>query len=197
MMFKKLRHYMSKQQDKETLDEQLNEAQAMSENIDQDNIETTDNQSNEHDNEAKLMQERDELRDKYLRLMAEFDNFKKRNIRERMDLMNTAARDTMTALLPVLDDFDRAQNLSPEQKNSPAFQEGIELVYHKLFSILQQRGLEPMESTGLPFDPELHSAITDIPAPSEEMKGKVVDTIERGYTLNGKIIRHAKVVTGK
>ena len=188
---------MSKQQDKETLDEQLNEAQAMAENTDQEQAETTDNQSTEQDNEAKLMQERDELRDKYLRLMAEFDNFKKRNIRERMDLMNTAARDTMTALLPVLDDFDRAQNLSEEQKNSPAFQEGIELVYHKLFSILKQRGLEPMESTGLAFDPELHSAITEIPAPSEEMKGKVVDTIERGYTLKGKIIRHAKVVTGK
>lgn len=188
---------MSKKQDKETLDEQLNDAQAMAENTDQEQVESADNQSNEHDNEAKLMQERDELRDKYLRLMAEFDNFKKRNIRERMDLMNTAARDTMTALLPVLDDFDRAQNLSDEQKNSPAFQEGIELVYHKLFSILQQRGLEPMESTGLPFDPELHAAITEISVPTEEMKGKVVDTIERGYTLKGKIIRHAKVVTGK
>lgn len=188
---------MSKQQDKETLDEQLNDAQAMAENTSQDNTESTDNQSDENNAEAKLMQERDELRDKYLRLMAEFDNFKKRNIRERMDLMNTAARDTMTALLPVLDDFDRAQNLSPEQKSSPAFQEGIELVYHKLFSILHQRGLEPMESTGLPFDPELHSAVTEITAPTEDMKGKVVDTIERGYTLKGKIIRHAKVVTGK
>ncbi len=188
---------MSKKQDKETLDEQFNEAQAIVENIDQEPTEATDNQSDEDTVEAKLMQERDELRDKYLRLMAEFDNFKKRNIRERMDLMNTAARDTMTALLPVLDDFDRAQNLSDEQKNSPAFQEGIELVYHKLFSILNQRGLEPMESTGLAFDPELHSAITEIPAPSEEMKGKIVDTIERGYTLKGKIIRHAKVVTGK
>lgn len=188
---------MSKKQDKETLDEQLNDAQPVVENTDQETVEPTDNQDDNDNSETKLKQERDELRDKYLRLMAEFDNFKKRNIRERMELMNTAARDTMTALLPVLDDFDRAQHLSEDQKNSPAFQEGIELVYHKLFSILKQRGLEPMESTGLPFDPELHAAITEIPAPTEELKGKIVDTIERGYTLKGKIIRHAKVVTGK
>lgn len=188
---------MSKNQDKTTSEESLTEEQLVAEDTAQAATENTDNQNDNQDEVAKLKQERDELRDKYLRLMAEFDNFKKRNIRERMELMNTAAQDTMTALLPALDDFDRAQNLSEEQKNSPSFQEGIGLVYHKLFNILQQRGLEPMESTGHEFDPELHSAITEIPAPTEDMKGKVVDTIERGYTLKGKIIRHAKVVTGK
>jgi len=151
----------------------------------------------ENDALARLQQENQELRDKYLRLLAEFDNFKKRNVRERMDLINTAAQDTVTALLPVLDDFDRAQNLTDEQKKTPAFQEGIHLVYQKLFNVLKSKGLEPMDSTGQDFDPELHSAITEIPAPTEELKGKIVDTVERGYSLKGKIIRHAKVVTGK
>jgi len=151
----------------------------------------------ENDALARLQQENQELRDKYLRLLAEFDNFKKRNVRERMDLINTAAQDTVTALLPVLDDFDRAQKLTDEQKKTPAFQEGIHLVYQKLFNVLKSKGLEPMDSTGQDFDPELHSAITEIPAPTEELKGKIVDTVERGYSLKGKIIRHAKVVTGK
>lgn len=188
---------MSKKQDKAMPEEPLAEEQVAAEETAQNDTEPTDNQNDNQSEVEQLKQEKGELRDKYLRLMAEFDNFKKRNIRERMELMNTAAQDTMTALLPALDDFDRAQNLSDEQKNSASFQEGIALVYHKLFNILKQRGLEPMESTGHEFDPELHSAITEIEAPTEDLKGKVVDTIERGYTLKGKIIRHAKVVTGK
>lgn len=145
----------------------------------------------------KISEEKQALQDKYLRLLAEFDNYKKRTVRERIDLLDTAAKDTLSSLLPVLDDFDRAQNLSDEQKNSPAFQEGIQLVYQKLHSVLKQKGLEIMESNGLDFDPELHEALTEIPAPSKKMKGKIIDTIEKGYTLRGKIIRHAKVVTGK
>lgn len=162
--------------------------------------ETTDNQQDTQESDdptAKLNAENQELQDKYRRLFAEFDNYKKRTVRERIELMNTAAKDTLTALLPVLDDFDRAQNLSDEQKNTAAFQEGIQLVYNKLHSILKQRGLEAMESTGEVFDADLHEALTEIPAPTEDLKGKIVDTIEKGYTLNGKIIRHAKVVTGK
>lgn len=189
---------MSKKKDKTMPEEQLNEEVMEQEEVITTEEETTDNQAIEEESpESKIAKERDELRDKYLRLMAEFDNFKKRNVRERMDLMNTAAQDTLTALLPVLDDFDRAQNLSEEQKNAPAFQEGIELVYNKLFNILKQKGLEPMESNGQDFDPEYHEALTEIPAPTDDLKGKIVDTIERGYTLKGKIIRHAKVVTGK
>ena len=182
---------MSKQQDKETLDEQLNEAQAMAENTDQEQAETTDNQSTEQDNEAKLMQERDELRDKYLRLMAEFDNFKKRNIRERMDLMNTAARDTMTALLPVLDDFDRAA------KNGE-LAEGTVLIHQKLTNTLKNKGLQSLEvQIGDPFNADKHEAVAEIPAANEDAKGNIVDILEQGYTLGSKIIRHAKVVVGK
>jgi molecular chaperone GrpE len=136
-----------------------------------------------------------DLKDKYLRLHAEFDNSKKRNVKERLDLIKTASRDTLSSLLPVLDDFDRAKQ-NATQGTETGFSEGIQLVYNKLFNTLEQRGLKPMESTGLPFDPELHSAITEIPAPSEDMKGKVIDTIERGYYLNDVLIRHAKVVVG-
>ncbi|MEK7254154.1 MAG: nucleotide exchange factor GrpE [Bacteroidota bacterium] len=137
----------------------------------------------------------DELKDKYMRLYAEFENFKKRSIREKIDWMKSAAQDTLTALLPVLDDFDRAKKFG--EANNGGLSEGMELVYQKLYSTLKNRGLEPMESTGQPFDPELHDAITEIPAPTEDLKGKVLDTIEKGYRLNDKIIRHAKVVVGK
>ena len=138
-----------------------------------------------------------EAKDKYLRLIAEFDNYKKRTIRERMDLLNTAGRDTIVAILPVLDDFDRAKKSADDDASSEQFSEGVTLVYNKLHSLLKNKGLSAMESTGLDFDPEVHEAITEIPAPSEELKGKVIDTIEKGYTLNDKIIRHAKVVVGK
>jgi len=138
-----------------------------------------------------------EQKDKFLRLFAEFDNFKKRNVKERLDLMKTAAQDTMQALLPVLDDFDRAKQAAEDANSTEPFSEGVMLVYQKLHNTLKQRGLEEMVSTGEVFDPELHQAITEIPAPSDEMKGKVMDTIEKGYLLKEKIIRHAKVVVGK
>lgn len=149
--------------------------------------------------EEKLLQENQDLKiqvsdlkDKYLRLHAEFDNSRKRNVKEKLELMKTAARDTMSVLLPVLDDFDRAKKSAEGE-----FSEGIQLVYNKLFSVLEQKGLKAMETEEVAFDPELHEALTEIPAPSEDLKGKIVDTIERGYYLNDVIIRHAKVVVGK
>lgn len=138
-----------------------------------------------------------ELKDKYLRLFAEFDNFKKRSVREKIDLMGTAAQDTLSSLLPVLDDFDRAKKNAEDENSTEQFSEGVTLVYNKLYTILSQRGLVPMVTTGEVFDPEFHEAITEIPAPTEELKGKVIDTIETGYKLKDKIIRHAKVVVGK
>ncbi len=138
-----------------------------------------------------------EQKDKHLRLLAEFENFKKRTIREKLDTMNSAAQDTMSALLPVLDDFDRAKKVADDENSTEQFSEGVTLVYQKLYAILNQRGLNAMESNEVDFDPELHEAITDIPAPTPELKGKVIDTIEKGYLLNDKIIRYAKVVVGK
>lgn len=195
---KKIYHSMSTDKDTTVQDEYLDANGVQTEELPQDEAQSTDGQSVDNDASAeKLQQELADLRDKYIRLMSDFDNYKKRTSRERIELIGTAAQDTLTALLPVLDDFDRAQNLTDEQKKTDAFQEGIQLVYHKLSNILQQRGLEPMESTGQDFNPDWHEALTEIPAPTEALKGKVVDTIERGYLLKGKIIRYAKVVTGK
>ena len=146
---------------------------------------------------GQLKQELDEAKDKYLRLFAEFDNFKKRNIKERFDLLKTAAQDTIMALLPVLDDFDRAKKSAENESSGEVFSEGVQLVYHKLYHTLEQKGLKAMDSTGVDFDPEYHEAITDIPAPSADLIGKNIDTVEKGYILNDKIIRHAKVVVGK
>ncbi|MGA1543642.1 MAG: nucleotide exchange factor GrpE [Saprospiraceae bacterium] len=145
----------------------------------------------------KLKEQNAELKDKYLRIYAEFDNFRKRSMKEKMEFMQTAARDTMSALLPVLDDFDRAKKIAEQPDSKEVFSEGVALVYQKLYVVLSGKGLKKMESTGVEFDAELHEAVTEVPAPTEDLKGKVVDTLEEGYLLNDKIIRYAKVVTGK
>ncbi len=142
---------------------------------------------------VKVEEERNELRDKYLRLFAEFDNYKRRTAKERIDTLKTASADVLREMLPILDDFDRAKIASGEE----GFPEGIQLIQDKLVSTMARKGLKAMESNAQPFDPEAHEAIAEIPAPTEEMKGKVIDTVERGYTLNDKIIRYAKVVVGK
>ncbi len=145
----------------------------------------------------ELKQEIGELKDKYLRLFAEFDNYKKRTVREKLDLMQNAAQDTLSSLLPILDDFDRAKLNAEDNSSNESLSEGVLMVYNKLYSTLNAHGLKAMESTSEVFDPELHMALTEVPAPSEEMKGKVVDTIDKGYYLNDKLIRHAKVVVGR
>ena len=141
--------------------------------------------------------ELEEMRNKYLRLVAEFDNYRKRTNREKLELVNTGGGKVISALLPVLDDFDRAKATAEDENTQEVFSEGVSLVYEKLYKTLHQLGLKSMESKGAAFDPELHEAITEIPAPDKEMKGKVVDVIEEGYMLNDRIIRHAKVVVGK
>ncbi len=139
---------------------------------------------------AELEAQVKDLKDKMLRQAAEFDNFKKRSARESLDVRLTAGREILAAIIPILDDFDRA---AAHGKLS----DGVELIYNKLNATVQHRGLRAMDSTGADFDPDQHEAITEIPAPSEEMRGKVIDTVEKGYFLNDKIIRFAKVVVGK
>lgn len=146
---------------------------------------------------SELRAELNESKDKYLRLFAEFENFKKRNLRERLDLLKTAAEDTMISILPVLDDFDRAKQSAEDDNSSEVFSEGVQLVYNKIYNVLAARGLKPMETNGTLFDPDLHEAISEIPAGQDKDKGKIIDTVEKGYYLNDKIIRHAKVVVGK
>ncbi|WP_347159772.1 nucleotide exchange factor GrpE [Pontibacter chitinilyticus] len=138
-----------------------------------------------------------EMKDKYIRLMAEFENFRRRTAKERIDLSKTATQDLMGSLLPVLDDMERARQSIETAKDSTAVLEGLELVFHKLKNVTQQKGLKPIEiNVGDDFDSDLHEAVTQVPAPSEELKGKIIDVIEKGYTLNDKVIRFAKVIIG-
>jgi molecular chaperone GrpE len=144
----------------------------------------------------KLEEELQDQKDKYLRLFAEFDNFRKRNAKERLELLQTAGKEIIVSLLEVLDDCDRAESQIQAASGTVGI-EGVLLVFNKLRSILQSKGLQPMESVNTPFDPEKHEAISEIPAPSPDLKGKVLDELIRGYYLNGKLIRFAKVVVGK
>lgn len=145
---------------------------------------------------AELEEKCVEMNDKYLRLYSDFDNYRKRTAKERIDTLKTASQDLMVELLPVLDDFDRALEAMVEHNAQQDSIKGVELIYNKLFNLLKQKGLEPMDAAGKEFDTDFHEAITQIPAPSEDQKGKVVDVIQKGYLLNGKIIRFAKVVIG-
>ncbi len=149
----------------------------------------------ERENE-KLKQETGETKDKYIRLFAEFDNYKKRTARERLDLINTAGQDVIRDILPVLDDFERAFKTNIAE-NEADHNEGFVLIYQKFKRVLENQGVKSMEAKGEVFDTDLHEAISEIPAPTEDMKGKIVDVIEQGYYLNDKIIRYAKVVVGK
>ncbi len=144
----------------------------------------------------KMRAELEEQKDKYLRLFAEFDNFKRRNAKEKIELIQTAGKDVIISLLEVLDDCDRAEKQMEESGDAAANKEGVLLVFNKLRNTLQSRGLKTMESINTDFDVEKHEAITEIEA-SEKQKGKVVDEIMKGYYLNDKLIRFAKVVVGK
>lgn len=147
--------------------------------------------------EEKLRREVLELKDKYLRLYSEFENYRRRTSKERLDLIKTASEDLMKDIIPVVDDFERAFKASEHEENPKKVRDGNQLVFHKFVKILENKGLKPMEDLiGKSFDAETQEAITQIPAPSKEMKGKVIDVVENGYLLGEKVIRYAKVVTG-
>lgn len=146
--------------------------------------------------EDKLKDELSQANDKYLRLYAEFDNFRRRTQKERADERANAGKEVIISLLPVLDDFERAIKAMENSTDINAVKEGVALVQHKLKNILSQKGLKEMTSKGEAFDAEIHEAITNIPAPTEDLKGKVVDELEKGYYLNDKVARFAKVVVG-
>lgn len=146
--------------------------------------------------EKLLKTELEDANNKYIRLYAEFDNYKRRTSRERVELLQTAGKDVIIELLPVLDDLERALKAIDEHAGDASVKEGIQLVANKLKKTLQQKGLKEMESINQPFDADFHEAITNIPAPNEEMKGKVLDEVVKGYLLNDKVLRYAKVVVG-
>jgi len=189
---------------KETIDNEgpistnINEKEAeLSENL-TENSSTNMESVGEIDIIEKLKIELQESSEKFLRLYSDFENYKKRMNKERIEMAKTASEDIITALLPVIDDFDRALKIvATEKSTNPAFTEGIQLISSKLKSILQNKGLLEIDNaSGKDFDTDLHDAITIIAAPTEDLKGKVIEEVEKGYTLNGKVLRHSKVVVG-
>jgi molecular chaperone GrpE len=144
-----------------------------------------------------LKKELDEQKEKFIRLYAEFDNFKRRNAKERIELIQTAGREVIQSLLEVMDDCDRAEKQMHQSDDLKQIREGLTLVFTKFRNTLHSKGLKEMKSIGEEFNPDFHEAITEIPVTDEKMKGKIVDELERGYTLNDKIIRFSKVVVGK
>ena len=191
------------EKDKEILEEAVNgnvgenvQENAGEENAEQENIEVT--------NEEKLQQELNEanekiaaLEDKYIRQVAEFDNYRKRTMKEKAELIKNGGERTIESILPVLDDFERAlANMSKDESNAEAMK-GVELIYNKFAGILKQNGLQKIKTEGADFNTDFHEAIAMVPAFEESMKGKVLDCIQTGYMLNEKVIRHAKVAVGE
>ncbi|MBR1474032.1 MAG: nucleotide exchange factor GrpE [Muribaculaceae bacterium] len=145
----------------------------------------------------QLQQQLEAQQKEYLLLMAEFDNFRRRTLKEKQDLIKTASEKAMVDLLPVVDDFERALEAMSKGGDVEALAEGVQLIYSKMVKYLEQQGVKPIESTGKDFDADLFEAITTFPAPDETMRGKVVDTTTKGYMINDKVLRHAKVVVGQ
>jgi len=137
-----------------------------------------------------------EINDKYLRLYSEFDNFRKRTMKEKAELFKTAGEDVIVSIISIVDDFERALKATDNSDENKTHREGIELIYNKFKKILEQKGVKEIEAIGTEFDTDLHEALTKIPSPTEDMKGKVINVIEKGYTMNDKVIRFAKVVVG-
>jgi molecular chaperone GrpE len=195
MIFKK-KKVMNEQEVKQDLPNEDNLAPSNSEETTEIAVEEA--VMEEISEEEKLRKELNNSKDQYLRLVAEFDNFRKRSAKERIETIQTATKDLMQSLIAVLDDSERASKTMETATDLHAVKEGVALVLGKLNSILTAKGLKAMETgAGSEFDAELHEAITEIPAPTAALEGKVVDVIEKGYYLNEKLIRHAKVVVGK
>ena len=146
---------------------------------------------------AEAQQMVEEQKDKYLRLSAEFDNYRKRTLKEKAELIKNGGEKTLTAILPVLDDFERALKNMEASEETKAMKEGVELIFSKFQKILGQEGLQKIETEGQAFDTDFHEAIALIPAPSEDLKGKILDCVQTGYMLNEKVIRHAKVAVAQ
>lgn len=164
--------------------------------------EATDNNTDQEDTPKEVKEptaeERyAELNDKYIRIHAEFDNYRKRSNKEKIDIISTASAGVLKNLLPVIDDFERAIENNAKVDDIESVKEGFNLIFNKFNGILEAQGLKPMNSTGENFDVELHEAIANVPAPKKKLKGKVIEAVEKGYYLNDKVIRFAKVVVGQ
>ena len=180
------------------VEKKLNEEQVQEEAPQEVETEETEEKEAEEEKKEPTTEEKlAELQDRYLRLSAEYDNFRKRTLKEKIDLQKSANENLLNALLPVADDFDRALQSMDETKEIDAVKEGLNLIYGKFNGFLSQQGIREIESINKAFDTDLHEAITKIPAPSKKLKGKVVDVVQKGYFLNEKVLRFAKVVIGE
>ena len=166
------------------------------ENAQNEVLENAQTEQNELNEIEELKARCDALNDKYLRLVAEFDNYRKRSSRERLDLVKTAGEELIQGILPVLDDFNMAQVTMADATDVQAVREGVDLIYRKLYKYLESKGLQSIEAIGLPLDTDFHEAIAQNPTENEALKGKITDIVQQGYSLNGKVIRYAKVVVG-
>ena len=189
--------------DKENTEKDLNQVDA-EQKSDVKEAKKSSSSKNNKENKAEALQKKvEELTDKlskehddYLRLMAEFETFRRRNAEEKLAMVSSAAADTIKGMLPVLDDLERAMQMLEKSSDENA-KEGTKLIYNKLFDYLKSKGLSVIEARGEVFDTDFHDAVTKFPAPSEDLKGKVIDVVQTGYLLNGKILRYAKVVVGE
>lgn len=194
---------------KENLNENMNPEEVQEETVATEGNESETQEEPKADEpeltaEEKLQQELEEqtrqtaaMQDKYLRLMAEFDNYRKRTMAEKAELIKNAGAKVITEILPVLDDFERAMKNMESAEDIAAVREGVDLIFQKFNKTLQQQGLQPIKTEGEDFNVDFHEAIALVPAPTAELKGKVLDCVQTGYTLNEKVIRHAKVAVAQ
>ena len=193
----------TEQEEKDVKVEGETNVQPETDNSDNDSKKSKKNRKQRKEDEAKdkeieeLKAQVEEQKDRYLRLSAEFDNYRKRTLKERADMLKTANGDTLSGMLPVLDDLERAMQSMEKATDVAAVREGVILIYNKLQELLKNKGIVEIDAMNQVFDTDLHEAITKIPAPTEDLKGKVVDVIQKGYKIDTKVIRYAKVVVGE
>ena len=194
---------MSKKEQEQVKEEELQQEETQSEaqnaEVESQNAEKEQPAKEEtpEDKIAALQAELEKSQKEYLFLMAEFDNYRKRTVKEKAELIKNGGEKAMLGLLPVIDDFERAIDAIDKSSDVEGLKEGVDLIYNKFMKYLESQQVKPMESTGTDFDADIYEAVTTFPAPDESMKGKVIDTVQKGYTINEKVLRHAKVVVGQ
>lgn len=194
---------MSKKEQEQVKEEELQqeETQTEAQNAEVESQNTEEEQpakeETPEDKIAALQAELEKSQKEYLFLMAEFDNYRKRTVKEKAELIKNGGEKAMLGLLPVIDDFERAIDAIDKSSDVEGLKEGVDLIYNKFMKYLESQQVKPMESTGADFDADIYEAVTTFPAPDESMKGKVIDTVQKGYTINEKVLRHAKVVVGQ
>lgn len=194
---------MSKKEQEQVKEEELQQEETQTEaqnaEVESQNAEEEQPAKEEtpEDKIAALQAELEKSQKEYLFLMAEFDNYRKRTVKEKAELIKNGGEKAMLGLLPVIDDFERAIDAIDKSSDVESLKEGVDLIYNKFMKYLKSQQVKPMESTGTDFDADVYEAVTTFPAPDESMKGKVIDTVQKGYTINEKVLRHAKVVVGQ